>query len=488
MLGLRRGEYWGLVAAFAVVAAIRAVPELLAGPYPLGFDTVTWYAPFVVAVRTQGGDVALRALWEEQTAPLLYLLLLPLGLFVPASPWMTIKVLGPVLHGLFAAALYAFGRRVLGWSPRLALAGAVLAALLFATLRLSWDLYRNLLGYTFFVLALIGAEGNPPRRGLFVAASVGVALAHELTAALLLLVLVPLILARRSKRDAWRPTQLGVVLGLLAALAYYTHWLWPVVRSASVFVGPVPTVTVPTNYLEPRPFYGYDSVLTLAAEVGFLLALVIAPLVPALRVARARSLALLAWTAVLGVLVLSPFFSPTGAAPAWERWGILLGVPLALWAMDGLVRLPRKKAVAVVLVVGVMTAAYAVLPPDLALPVFVTPLTTRHMPSSMEQSTIPLSDVPDVLVLAARFREREKDNDTRLFVHLIFSGWVRTAEPEGPYVVYLAWADVRSDATNPSGWVLWWLPGEGWYPTEAPGDAFVPELTSGRLALYRYGG
>ena len=42
--------------AIAVLAsiAVRAIPELLAGPWPLGFDAVFRYAPFVHETQESG--------------------------------------------------------------------------------------------------------------------------------------------------------------------------------------------------------------------------------------------------------------------------------------------------------------------------------------------------------------------------------------------------------------------------------------------------
>ncbi len=42
--------------AIAIPISIRTIPELLAGPYPLGFDAVWFYAPFIRMVEAM--DVA----------------------------------------------------------------------------------------------------------------------------------------------------------------------------------------------------------------------------------------------------------------------------------------------------------------------------------------------------------------------------------------------------------------------------------------------
>src|SRR5713226_2121753 len=49
--------------------AIRTIPEILAGPWPLGFDTVWTYAPFVKQVETQGAGSAMDGVLGQHTAP-----------------------------------------------------------------------------------------------------------------------------------------------------------------------------------------------------------------------------------------------------------------------------------------------------------------------------------------------------------------------------------------------------------------------------------
>ncbi len=47
LLRLQRGLYhyrFGLV-AFLIPLMVRAIPEIIVGPYPVGFDTIAFYVP-----------------------------------------------------------------------------------------------------------------------------------------------------------------------------------------------------------------------------------------------------------------------------------------------------------------------------------------------------------------------------------------------------------------------------------------------------------
>src|SRR6266571_9168672 len=62
--------------------------------------------------------------------------------------------MGPVLYGCMCWALFRFLSVGLRWAPKRALAGALFTSLYFVTLRIGWDLYRNMLGLTFILLSL----------------------------------------------------------------------------------------------------------------------------------------------------------------------------------------------------------------------------------------------------------------------------------------------------------------------------------------------
>jgi len=133
-------------------ALIRSIPELIAGPWPLGFDTVSSYAPFVKIVQTQGLEPAFAGLlWREHVAPLLYWILGLIASFISLSPFAVTKSIAPLLYALLGVSLYSFARRGLVWDQKKAFLLVIIASLYFVPLRLSWDLYKNTLGYAFFL-------------------------------------------------------------------------------------------------------------------------------------------------------------------------------------------------------------------------------------------------------------------------------------------------------------------------------------------------
>jgi hypothetical protein len=143
-------QYKFALAVFLIPLAIRAVPEIIAGPYPIGWDPIAFYVPITLDLATgRLGWVALLG-----TAPLLYMISEPVYLITRVNPVWIFKVMGPVLYGSLILALYHFLRLGLGWTKKMSLGGGLITSLYFVTLRISWDLYRNMLGLTFILLSL----------------------------------------------------------------------------------------------------------------------------------------------------------------------------------------------------------------------------------------------------------------------------------------------------------------------------------------------
>src|SRR6266702_3551913 len=156
---LLRGRRFA-IAAFLIPFVIRAVPEIIAGPYPIGWDTIAFYVPSTLDWAA-GKDGFLFMIGE---APLLYAISVPVYLISRVDPVWIFKVLGPVLYGCMIFALFRFLRLGLSWTDRLAFTGSVLTSLYFVTLRISWDLFRNELGLIFVLLSLPYMTKPPVRR------------------------------------------------------------------------------------------------------------------------------------------------------------------------------------------------------------------------------------------------------------------------------------------------------------------------------------
>ncbi len=183
--------------------SIRTIPEILAGPWPLGFDTVLAYAPFVKDVETQGFGAALASIYPA--APLVYALLGIAAVSTGAPPFAITKAAAPLLYGFLGLSLYYFARRGLHWDERKSVFLVILTTLYFVPLRFSWDMYKNLFGYAFFLMALAHfRRSREPRETVLLLALAGLSiLSSELTAVLLGAVASAFFLFEHVRERSW---------------------------------------------------------------------------------------------------------------------------------------------------------------------------------------------------------------------------------------------------------------------------------------------
>src|SRR3989441_4098729 len=131
-LGRMVRSYRFALAAFLLPLFIRSIPEILVGPYPIGWDTIAFYVPNTLDwAAGKAGFIEILG-----TAPLMYMISVPIYLLTRVNPVWIFKIMGPVLYGCMAWALYRFLRVSLSWQGRQALGGVLLTSLYFVTLRI----------------------------------------------------------------------------------------------------------------------------------------------------------------------------------------------------------------------------------------------------------------------------------------------------------------------------------------------------------------
>src|SRR2546425_9173668 len=88
-------SYKFALAAFLLPFTVRAIPEIIAGPYPIGWDTIAFYVPTTVDWAT--GRVGL--LQMIAMAPLMYSFSVAVYLASRVNPVWIFKIMGPLLYG-----------------------------------------------------------------------------------------------------------------------------------------------------------------------------------------------------------------------------------------------------------------------------------------------------------------------------------------------------------------------------------------------------
>jgi hypothetical protein len=465
---------------------IRAIPEIIVGPYPIGWDTIAFYVPNTM--DWAAGKAGLAEI--VGTAPLMYMISVPVYFLSHVNPVWIFKIMGPVLYGTMIVSLFRFLQIGLKWPNKQALGAALLTSLYFVTLRISWDMYRNMLGLTFILLSLplLARDLKGPRNQALLSVLVILAVASDPLTGVIALVLVgtrALISLTRQQRDEF--------MGL-AKVALPGTVLFATTAYAGLIMTGVGLVS------EQSPVPTFDS---LGLNLGFLAYAYLA-LVPLILIGlrRVPNVELRIWSLFcIGVVLtaLLPFFGPVVQS---YRWSLLLDIPLCIFAAAGLYRVSESihprigwtwrfhrfvlPAFSAALIVS--AALYIALPAEHALYTAYP----EQLPTSMVQDTIPMSDLGNLKALLDSAASRIGPA-TVLITHQAIYGWARAYLPalndriiNYQYNSPLTGVEMAKSNGYSSILMIWWTNGNGWHGQPYVPNGFETLLSNGDLALYTY--
>src|SRR5438445_3082732 len=151
-------KYKFALAAFLLPFTVRAIPQVIAGPYPIGWDIIAFYVP-----NTLDMAAGRMSIWGILgSGPLMYSFIVPIYLLTRINPILLFKVAGPVLFGVLCWSVFRLCEKKLGLNVRNSFLSVLFLALYFVSLRVAWDAYQAELGLTFFVLGLTVAGEYVP--------------------------------------------------------------------------------------------------------------------------------------------------------------------------------------------------------------------------------------------------------------------------------------------------------------------------------------
>lgn len=491
---LRGAQQWGLahkylVAAVALPLVVRMIPEILAGPWPLGFDTVWVYAPFVKDVQTEGLGSAFASFFSvTHPAPLVYVLLGLGAVATGAPPFAITKTAAPLLYGFLGLSLYYFGRRGLQWDQRKSLFLVLVTTLYFVPLRFSWDMYKNLLGYAFFLMALAHFRGSRhARQTTFLLAFAGLSiLSSELTAVLLGAIAGALFVLELVKERRWHVPAIAVLGAAGLATLFYLGLVFPATLAPSPLAAPPARSLFPYNYVGVADdVYVYPTLVDVYATVVLLSGMVLGPLIPFAVAGFVRERRMVVWTAILAIGAFSILVWPFAAIPAWHRWLFMLTFPALVFATHGVLKMDRRICVAFLAALLVLAGSFLALPPSFAIPFYTNPRTTAYVQTSMLQNTVPLGDSFDV-VAALEWLNDQPFSDSILLAHISFVGWAELYSRIPQIYAFVDPAQVNGG--NFSGFthvfVVYWARNQGWYNPSLMPDRMSLAHSIGRMAVY----
>src|SRR6266487_2534994 len=469
------GQHRFAFAAFLVPLTIRIIPEILSGPYPIGWDIIAYYIPNTIDMASGRMNT-----WGIITsAPTLYAIAVPVYLLTKANLVLIFKVLGPILYGFLGWSIFWFCQRRLHWSGEKAFYAVLFISAYFVTMRIAWDAYQAELGLALFLLAEsirfpASAKSALSRVSLLSLAVLSNQLVGVLVVGTQLATLVHPSIRKNTRLFSLQFSPIALFLLILYAT------MQTALAPGLSIVGPGANLSILTANLSFL-FYAYIFVVPLVL-FGIKL--------------RERSV-FVPWTIACGIgLALSVMpghvFQDIG-----YRWVLLLSLPLLFLAYEGYSGLRVASAFAnrnwggllrVVVIVSLSSSAisYAILPAQSAPTLFT--VFPQYVPTSMVQSSLPLSDYPNV-VSAMVWVDSHLDSNSVLITQQAFYGWARSYLSPDKQVLnsFLSSPTSAIDQTGSYTHVLtvWWVEGAGWFQGSFPVGA-KPLVRFGDLAVYEY--
>jgi hypothetical protein len=479
--------------AFAIPLIVRAIPELLIGPYIVGFDTMGFYVPNTLLWLHSGIN------WPSflATAPLFYAIFMSI-VAIGGSPVFVLKIISPLLLGFLGLSMYAYAKRGLNWSPTKSAFVAVLGTVYFVALRASWDQLREELGLVFFFVVLLLLSNRKDKSWKHYAvlslAMFAVAISHQLVSVLMFGVIIFTVAYNLIRKDFISSINLFVA-SLPAALYFFIVYLSGVVQAG--------LLNYSTNVGSPLAswtgFTSYQSMLTSTGGFFLYCFLLILPFA-LIGLWRLRNLQLGSWLLFSLILMLLPI-----ASVSPYRWVLMLTYPLAFYATDSLSRLKsikwkrykftvRRIAILyLVLSTAILSVGYIFTTPEHPF-VYFDPAKVNYysyqIPSAMQQNTISKTDFESTINSLQWFKNNANDSSL-LLTHTVFYSWALLTLNESQIKNYgfddpEHAAVVVAQEGHTQIYLIWWIRGQGWYGQPTLPTPFEEVYHSGKIAIYSY--
>jgi hypothetical protein len=146
-------KYYAALLVFSAGFLLRLVPEMIAYPYPIGYDVINYYIPVLTNF-----DIHWHSTSHE--FPMYVYLLHLIGSAVASSPYITVLASAIFMFGMLSVSIFAIGIRILNISVTESVFLSIFVILQMSVLRTTWDLHRDVFSISlmFFVFSLIAVN------------------------------------------------------------------------------------------------------------------------------------------------------------------------------------------------------------------------------------------------------------------------------------------------------------------------------------------
>src|ERR671920_1329542 len=138
-------EKYAVLFIFSIASLIRIIPELIAYPYPIGYDVINYYIPVVTNFDK---------FWSTISAqfPFYVSLLHVINTSLSISPHFVVTTFAIITYGIFGVSIFFIGRKVLKINISYSMYLAFFVIFQLTVLRTTWDLHRDLFSLSTMLL------------------------------------------------------------------------------------------------------------------------------------------------------------------------------------------------------------------------------------------------------------------------------------------------------------------------------------------------
>lgn len=380
-------EKYAIFVVFALCIALRAAPEIVAYPHPIGYDVVNYYIPTVTNFEDK---------WDitSKQYPLYVTFLYLLTLISGLEPHSVVVAVILIMTGIFGISLFYLGRTLLKLGVSQSAFIAIFAVFQVAVLRSTWDLHRDIFALTtmIFVFSFLSRRhtGWKSLALILVLATLTVATDRMVGALFSVSLAAYAILTKR--KDVALTALLAI--GMFSAFAIPTQSI-PDTQTITT-MGENPQ----NNGNEVKEFYNPSNLAIFFIVINGLLA---APALIGFLTMKNSMLKIPLLVCLMGSFSWIVF--PENPYLLADRWIILAGIFLSIFAGYGILRLIRnlKEAFTIAgFILGafaVLGISYAVIPHDSASAVYgIVGVNAKDLPPvTMQFNSIDVEDNDDIL-------------------------------------------------------------------------------------------
>jgi hypothetical protein len=386
MSRLFTSEKYTMLVVFTLCIALRATPELMAYPYPIGYDVINYYIPTITNFEDKWDTVSKQF---PLYVTFLYLISITTGL--PAYSVVVAVII--VITGIFGISLFYLGRNLLKLGISHSAYIAIFAIVQLAVLRTTWDFHRDIFALTtmMFVFSLLSRKhAGWQSLALILALATLTVAADRMVGALFSVSLVVYAIVTRRREVA--------LTGILAIAMFCAL---TVSTQSTPDIKTITSTEIPQNNNELKEFYNPADLLIFFVVINGLL--VAAAAIGFLNMKNSLLLKIPLLVCLMGSFSWLVF--PENRHLLADRWIILAGIFLSVFAGYGILRLVRnlkKRFTIAGFILGafaVLGVSYAVIPHHSASAVYgIVGVHAKDLPPvTMQFNSIDVEDNDDLL-------------------------------------------------------------------------------------------